>query len=297
MPAGDIAMKVLVIGATGLVGWHVARRFAEEKVVRTGLKNIAPGVRPLDVRDAAAVSALVREVEPAVVIHAAADPNVEHCERDPQGTRAVNVDGVRNVAAAAEQVGARVAYFSSDYVFDGRASRPYIETDATSPLNEYGRQKVEAESIVLSEGGGLVCRVSGVFGWERGRRDCRNFVCQVVQRLTQGQEVRAAADQTLCPTYAPDIADVVWRLIGAQAAGIVHVVGPDAMSRADFAKAVAKAFGLAADRVQAVQSSELGLLATRPAFSALDTARLRRAGLRVPRPPRLALARMAKEAA
>ncbi len=287
--------RVLVIGASGLVGWHVAKRLAAGEVTVVGFRNVSAGMRSLDVREPTLVRALITETAPSVIVLAAADPSVEGCERDPDSTRRVNVDGVRNVVAAAAEIRSRVVYFSSDYVFDGSSQRPYAEDAATSPINEYGRQKVEAESVVLSEPTGLVCRISGVFGWERGRQDCRNFVCQVIQRLERGERVRAASDQTLCPTYAEDIAVAVDQLIAAGVSGVIHVVGPDAMTRAAFARLVADAFRLSVDRVDAVATRDLGLAAARPAFSALATARLRSAGVRAPRSPRVALAEMATE--
>lgn len=286
---------VLVIGASGLVGWHAASAFPEGNTVRVAFANVGAGMRRLDIRDADSVVALVGEVAPSVIVHAAADPNVEACERDPAGTRHVNVDGVRNVAKAAAAARSKLVYFSSDYVFDGAASAPYGEDDPTAPANEYGRQKVDAESIVLSNSSGLVCRISGVFGWERGRTDCRNFVCQVIRRLESGERVRAASDQTLCPTYAPDIAVVVSQLIRRNAAGVVHVAGPDPMTRAEFACAVAESFRLSADRVDAVPTSELKLVATRPRYSALSTSRLAALGIDTPRPVRAALKTMAEE--
>lgn len=287
--------KILVIGASGLVGWYVAQRNSEIETVRVGFKNVAAGMRSVDVRELGSVRALILEVVPTVIVLAAADSSVEGCERDPDSTRRVNVDGVRNVVAAAADIGSRVVYFSSDYVFSGSSVRPYNEDDATSPVNEYGRQKVDAESYVLSEPAGLVCRISGVFGWERGRTDCRNFVCQVVQRLERGERVRAAGDQSLCPTYAPDIADAVGDLIAGDARGVVHVAGPDVMTRAAFARLVAEAFGLPVGRIDAVATKDLGLVAARPTFSALASSRLRASGARAPRPPRVALAEMARE--
>lgn len=227
---------VLVIGASGLVGWHVANALPEGTTVRVAFANVGAGMRRLDIRDADAVASLVREVTPSVIVHAAADPNVEACKRDPAGTRQVNVDGVR-IATAAAAARSKLVYFSSDYVFDGAANAPYAEDAPTAPLNEYGRQKVDAEAIVLSNSSGLVCRISGVFGWELGRTDCRNFVCQVIRRLESGERVRVASDQTLCPTYAPDIAVVVSQLIRRNASGVVHVAGPDPMTRAEFAHA------------------------------------------------------------
>ncbi len=265
-------MKLLVVGASGLVGSHLRRTLTSLGEVRGTFRSSPhPGLDALDVREATAVSQCVDGARPDVVICAAADPNVDGCERDPAGTRLVNVDGFRNVARAAQQVGAKIVYFSSDYVFDGE-NGPYSEDDPVAPINEYGRQKVEAEAITRESSAHLICRISGVFGWEPRRK---NFVCQVVDRLRAGQPVTAATDQVLCPTYAAEIAAAVRDLLANGATGTVHVVGPEALARADFARRIAQAFGLDASNVSGVPTSDMQLAARRPRYSALRDDRLR----------------------
>jgi dTDP-4-dehydrorhamnose reductase len=264
-------LRSLVVGATGLVGSHVAKALAQlGPVERTAHTRAGAGIRLLDIRDEAAVARVVAETTPDVVVCAAAEPFVERCEREPETTAAINVTGSANVARAAAEAAALVVFFSSDYVFDG-SHPPYRETDPVRPLNEYGRQKVAAERIVAASRDHLICRTSGVFGVEPRRK---NVVYQVIDRIARGERVRAADDQILCPTGAFELAEALVALIVAEARGIVHICGPDALTRAAFARLVANTFGLDTEKIDAVSTRELGLIARRPRDSSLRTERL-----------------------
>lgn len=235
------------------------------------LTSPRPNLDRLDIRDAGAVRRYIAETHAEVVLVTAADPSVDRCEIEPAATRRVNVEGVRNVADAARDIGATFVYFSSDYVFDGEDG-PYRETDPVHPINEYGRQKVDAEELAGALQSHIVCRVSGVFGWEPHRR---NFVCQVIDRLRTAKDVVAADDQVLCPTYAIELARVVRHLVASGFEGTIHVVGPEALTRAAFASRVAQAFGLDATAIRGVPGSSLKAKAPRPTNSALSDTRLR----------------------
>lgn len=240
-------------------------------VAATGFSRSANGTVPLDVRDEAAVRRVVSAARPDVVVCAAAEPHVDLCEREPRQTRAINVDGFRHVATAAAAAGATLVYFSSDYVFDGRLG-DYREDAVMCPINEYGRQKVEAETIAQQVPKWIVLRISGVFGVDDRRK---NFVYQVVDRLRAGAPVLAADDQTLCPTWAPALADALAVLLRGGFIGICNVVGPEPTVRVDFARRIGLAFGLDTAPVRAVHSNELTGAAPRPARSSLSDGLLR----------------------
>jgi dTDP-4-dehydrorhamnose reductase len=150
--------------------------------------------------------------------------------------------------------------FSSEYVFDGAAGQ-YAETAERHPINEYGRQKVELEDLALASGRALVCRTSGVFGYERQRK---NFVTKLVDHLREGQAFDVPSDQLITPTYAPSLGSAVVDLVEEGATGIVHTAGPRILSRADFSTRVAEAFGLPTSLLRMLPTSELGLVAQRP---------------------------------
>jgi dTDP-4-dehydrorhamnose reductase len=263
---------VLLIGAGGLVGRHLRHALGDIRTIPTVRSSVTGAGIPLDITDHDAVRRAIREAKPDVILLAAAEAYVERCEREPAATRRVNVDAPRIIAAESEAVGAMLVVFSSEYVFDGTAGR-YAEDDERRPINEYGRQKVELEDLVLATGHGLVCRTSGVFGADPPRK---NFVCQLVDRLRAGQPFDVASDQLITPTYAPALADAVVRLVRLRHEGTVHVAGPRVLGRMEFAQLVAEAYALPAELLRPRLTAELGLAAPRPLRCGLEVDTLRR---------------------
>lgn len=268
---GDV--EALIIGAAGLVGSHVRAAFAGRSVVGTFNRTPAPDAVPLDITDEAAVSTLVRSLRPRVVVLAAAEAHVERCEREPEATRRVNVQGARTVVQAVREHGATIVVFSSEYVFDGRSGL-YGEEEPRSPINEYGRQKAEVEEIARSAERHVVCRTSGVFGWEPAGK---NFVCQMLRRLRAGEPFPVPTDQVITPTYAPDLARALVELVDRGLVGTFHVVGPRPLPRDEFARLVAKAFALPLALLRPMRTEELGLVAPRPRNAGLRDDKLRAA--------------------
>jgi dTDP-4-dehydrorhamnose reductase len=265
------ARPVLVIGAAGLVGRHVRSAFGGRDVVATQYRRTVAGAEPLDITDAAATRALVARLRPDVVVLAAAEPYVELCEREPEATRRVNVEGARTVAMATAEMDALLVVFSSEYVFDGRHG-PYREDHPTAPINEYGRQKVAVETIARELPRHLVCRTSGVFGWEPDRK---NFACQVIDHLRAGRRFVVPSDQVITASYAPSLAAAVRDLVDGGHVGMFHVAGPSILPRGEVARLAARAFGLDESLIDERPTAELGLVAPRPRSAGLTTERLR----------------------
>ena len=269
-----MSVDALVIGASGLVGSALLRTAAEQGLLVTGTFNSHPveGLTKLDITDPEAVTSRIAALQPRLVILPAANPNVEYCEREPAPTSAVNVQGAQNVVSACAKVGAHLTYLSSDYVFDGRDG-PYDEQARPSPICEYGRQKLQAEQIVLHglPHGGLVIRTTGVFGIER---QGKNFLYRLIETLRKGQPLVTPADQIATPTSADDLANVIWRLALRGASGVYHVTGPDLLSREAFARLAAQIFGLPTTTIKGVPTAQLGQLAPRPLNAGLTSTRL-----------------------
>lgn len=266
-----MSRHILVIGASGQVGYHLLRAASWSGVEAVGTYSSSPveGLAHLDIRRPAEVRALVERIEPAAIFLAAAMTHVDRCESEPELTREVNVAGPAHVARAAAGVGARLVFFSSDYVFNGRDG-PYSEEILPSPISEYGRQKAEAEAIVAEElpDSHVIVRTTGVYGWEP---QGKNFVIRVIRTLEEGEGIAVPADQVATPTYAPNLADASLVLGAGDFCGVYNVAGPDLLTRADFAAVVAKVFGLAAQRIEAVETSTLGQTAPRPLNGGLRT--------------------------
>lgn len=266
-PNGHV--RWMLFGASGLVGSHLRVALTGRDVVATSNRTPTPGAIPVDLSDHAAAAQAVRDARPDVIVMAAADAHVERCEREPARTRAVNVESVRTVAAAAPE--ATLVVFSSEYVFDGETG-PYVEDDPVSPLNEYGRQKLEIEALARGHGAHLICRVSGVYGWSPART---SFVAQLVDALRAGRRFPVPSDQLITPTPAPDLARAVVELIDRGARGTFHAAGPEILERPEFARRTAVAFGLDAALIDAVPTATLGLSARRPLRAGLRTEKLR----------------------
>jgi len=262
----------LVVGAAGLVGSHLWAFLSDAgvEVSACDVDSLPVGIS-LDIRDRQQVARVFSELRPDVVYLAAAITHVDYCESHPEETRSVNVRGAINVAEAASAIDAKVVYFSSDYVFDG-TNGPYSETDPTNPICEYGRQKVLVEQyLALVSLDCLIIRTTVVYGWEWQRK---NFVCRLLRTLQDGKALYAPADQIGSPTYAPDLAEGVFKLVRSGARGLYHVVGAQTASRYDFAVAAATAFGLPATLIRPVVTAELGQAARRPLSGGMKTAKL-----------------------
>ncbi|MBI4059855.1 MAG: SDR family oxidoreductase [Elusimicrobia bacterium] len=269
--------KVMVIGGTGLVGNALLRAWRAagvEVAAATYHCHASGGFLQLDMRDSGKVRALLSAHRPALVAVPAANPYVDYCEEHPEETRRVNVEGTLNVALACREFGIRMIFYSSDYVFDGIQGR-YREEDATSPINEYGRQKEQTERGVLAaDPRNLVIRTAGAYGWQW---EPKNFVLQVRRNLAAGRPMRVAGDLRYNPTYVENLAEITVALAAGGAGGIFHVVGAEEIARAEFARRAARAFGLDASLIEAVSVDEFKSPTARPKQTSLRTDKVRRA--------------------
>ena len=195
-----------------------------------------------------------------LVVHAAAWTDVDGAETDPQGAAAVNVGGTQHAAS----LGAPLVYVSTDYVFDGRKTAPYVESDAPNPLSAYGRTKLLGEAAAGENA--WIVRSSGLFGWTG-----RNFVRTMLAFGAERDEVAVVGDQRSAPTYVGHLADAL-REVVALPQGVWHVAADGECSWAELAEAIFEEAGLRC-RVRRISSEELGRPAPRPAYSVLRSER------------------------
>jgi dTDP-4-dehydrorhamnose reductase len=267
-------MRAIVVGGSGQIGGWLLRTLAGRGHEAVGTYQTVPqdGLVPLDAARLDEAAGFVRGARPDVVFYPAGFTWVDGCERDPARAFAANLDQPMNLARASGEVGARFVYFSTDYVFDGHAG-PYDEGAPPHPLSAYGRAKRDAE-LTLADALGermLVARTSWVFGPER---QGKNFAYQLVRALGQGKALEAPSDQVSSPSYGPDVARAVVDLVEAGTSGLIHVVGPEVMGRVEFARAIARAFGLDPALIVAKTTAELGQGAPRPLNGGLLATRL-----------------------
>jgi dTDP-4-dehydrorhamnose reductase len=278
-------MRVVVAGGHGQLGRSLAARGAMH-----GHEVIALGRDALDLGDPAEIADVLAAHAPALVINAAAYTAVDKAEGDRDRALAVNRDGAANLARCAAARGIRALHVSTDYVFDGRGTRPYREDDPTAPLGVYGESKLEGERLV-HDAGGVVVRTSWVFA-TRGP----SFV-QTMLRLAREREVlRVVADQRGCPTWAVDLADALLAL-GARPSldATYHYCGDGETTWHAFATAIVEEarryVPLACTQIDAIPTAEYPTPAKRPGYSVLDTTRIRSLGI-VPPSWKIGLARV-----
>jgi dTDP-4-dehydrorhamnose reductase len=262
-------MKVLVTGGSGQVGRALIASAPASATV-SALPHDA-----LDIGNAEAVGKAVAAFRPAVIINAAAYTAVDQAEADPAAAQRINGDGPRYLAKAASSVeGCRLLQISTDYVFDGRDSAPYLTSSATGPVSVYGRSKLAGEQAVLSvlpERSAIV-RTAWVYA-ARGR----NFVLTMLRLMREKGAVRVVADQRGSPTSADSIARALWALAARpQLSGILHWTDEGVATWHEFACAISEegvAAGLLPARasVTPITTAEYPTSAQRPANSMLDT--------------------------
>ncbi|MBI3581090.1 MAG: dTDP-4-dehydrorhamnose reductase [Nitrospinae bacterium] len=255
-------MNVVITGANGGLGSALLSACARlhPSWRATGvIRKDADLARPLDVVHP------ILSANPDVVIHCAAMTRVDACETEPELARAVNVEGTRAVASAAETAGARMVYISTDYVFDGKGGAPYPVGAAPNPLNVYGKTKLEGEFLTLAEKNSLVVRTSWLYG-----KVGKSFPAAVLRLCQTQKEIRMVTDQKSSPTYSEDLAAAIIKLLGKKASGIYHVSNSGSATWHEFAKAVMELKGIRGVKLTATTSDELKAAAKRPADSRLD---------------------------
>lgn len=276
--------NVLIIGANGFTGRRMLDDYSTNptyNVTGSSLRDdIHPGGNyrfiPTDIRDAAAVDALFAAVHPDVVINTSALSVPDYCETHHEEAFATNVAAVENLANACRKQGCRFIHLSTDFVFSGDTTVPYVETDSTGPVNYYGVTKQEAEKrIPACCDNYAIVRVVVVYGKALPGQH-GNILQLVANRLREGQEIRVVSDQWRTPTYVGDIASGVERLMTHPSNGIYHLCGSDCVTIADIAYRVADYLKLDRSLIRPVTTEEMQEATPRPRFSGLSIEKARR---------------------
>jgi dTDP-4-dehydrorhamnose reductase len=267
-------MKVLITGAAGQVGQALTR------TAPAGVDAFAASRRELNIADALGVSEFVNAHRPDLIINAAAYTAVDKAESEPGEARAGNESGPRHLAAAAGRSGARMIHISTDFVFNGASSTPYLPGDRPAPLGVYGASKLAGETAVLEAlpERALVLRTAWLYA-SAGK----NFLLTMLRLMREKGSVRVVADQIGTPTAAESVARTIWALARQPALhGIYHWTDAGVASWYDFAVAIAEE-GLGqglltqAAEVIPIMTAEYPTPAQRPRFSVLDTRSTREA--------------------
>ncbi len=271
-------MKVLVTGTSGQLGFDVMEELARRGYTGIGADRSDSDAEfehvILDITDKEKVFQVVKEVNPDVIVHCAAWTNVDAAE-DPKNlnvVRAVNVDGTRNLAEVAKEVGAKFVYISTDYVFDGQGERPWQPDDKNyAPLNVYGQSKLDGELAVAETlEKYFIVRIAWVFG-----RNGKNFIKTMIEVGKTHPEVRVVDDQIGTPTYTVDLARLLVDMIETDKFGYYHATNEGGyISWADFTEEIYRQTGMDV-KVNRVTTAEYGeSVAKRPFNSRLDKSKL-----------------------
>ena len=278
--------RILVTGASGMVGSYARQVFAEDELTLT---DVAPGATTLDIRQLAAVREAVASVRPDVVLHLAAATDVDRCQQEPDMAYHVNALGTQNLALACQALDVPLVYISTAAVFDGDKPDPYHEFDAPGrPANFYGASKLAGERVVAS----LLRRYYIVrAGWMigGGPKD-KKFVGKMTQLIRAGRTpLEAVHDKWGSPTYAKDLLQGIRALLETRAYGLYHMVNPGACTRYDMALAMRDALQRPDVEIHAVASDRFPLPAPRGRSEAMRNLTLELSGLQMMRPWREAL--------
>jgi dTDP-4-dehydrorhamnose reductase len=241
-PVGT-GQRVLITGAGGQLGRALAEEFPDASALSRADWDVT--LPPPELAE-----------PPGVVLHAAAWTDVDGAEDDPQDAAAVNVGGTRHAA----DLGAPLVYYSTDYVFDGRKSEPYVESDPPNPLSAYGRTKLYGEGAAGEQA--WIVRSSGLFG-----PTGTNFVRTMLELARERDEIAVVDDQRTAPTYVAQLAAATRELL-ERPFGVWHLTAAGDATWAEFAEAIFEETGLDT-RVRRISSDELGRPAQRPAYSVL----------------------------
>jgi dTDP-4-dehydrorhamnose reductase len=266
-------MRVAITGAAGLFGHGLVAAFSTRHTVFPLTRADA------DITDAEAVRAVMEKLRPDVVVHPAGIPDLDICDADPAKAWLVNYHGTRHLVDAARQVGAGIAYISTDAVFDGRQNTPYAESDPALPITVYGRTKLRGEEVVRDYINHWVFRVSVLFGPGK-----ENFVEKGLRKIAAGEAYVVAADQMGSATYTLDAGHKILEVVQARAYGLYHLSNQGPCSRYDLARRAAELSGYDPSKVIGKPSAEMGRRAPRLKYAVMEMRALTRAGFALPRP-------------
>ena len=254
--------NVLIIGASGLVGSYLYRLISNEcDTTGTFRGHPLKNAIYLDITDRQAVEDTVSRISPDYIFLPAALTNVDRCEEEKELCFRVNVGGTQNIVDALKGTAAKIVYFSTDYIFDGR-NGPYSESDQPHPLTEYGKSKLEGETnIQKALNNFLIIRTTCVYGWEPQEK---NFVIKLIKKIKTGGKIEVPIDQITTPTYAGNLAEISWNLAKKDKRGIYNVAGNSLLSRLEFAYLVSAIFGLDRSLIQGVKTQVMQHRALRP---------------------------------
>jgi dTDP-4-dehydrorhamnose reductase len=264
--------RAVITGASGLLGASMLGAFEGAEGWARHASALPDGtpLRRVDLLEDAGPA--LREAAPGLVVHCAALTDVDACERDPAAAHALNADAPARLAAAAYALGARFVHISTDAVYDGERPGSHAEDEPPRPANVYAETKLEGERAVLAAHPEALVLRTNMHGWTPSGR--QSFSEAILRDLLAGERLTLFSDVRFSPLVVTDHARLIKRLAGHS--GVFNLGAADAVTKEEFGRIVARAFGLSEALIAGVSLASIDLTAARPRNTALDVARLTR---------------------
>lgn len=256
-------MKIFITGGTGQLGYDLI-----EEAKKRGYKYLAPSSKELDIRDKDNLYRIINKYKPDVVFHCAAYTAVDKAEEEKELCYSINVTGTQNIVDVAKEMGIKVVYISTDYVFDGMKEGYYNENDIPNPINHYGYTKLEGEKLVSSLNDYLIVRISWVFGING-----KNFVKTMINLASTKDELNVVSDQVGSPTYTEDLSKLLIDMVEKHKQGIFNATNEEYCSWYEFAKYIFEINNINI-KVNPILTKDYKTLAKRPLNSKLSKEKL-----------------------
>ena len=265
--------RILVIGAKGMLGRDLVKILHSTFHTHQDPNReiLEWDIDEIDIREEKKTVNKIESFRPEIVINVAAYTDVDGCESNEEKAFAVNAEGMKHVALGALRCRAKVVYLSTDYIFDGKKREPYLEDDASNPLNVYGRSKWKGEQYVRELAKDvLIVRTQWLYG-----RYGNNFVTSILRQAREKKVLSIVNDQIGSPTYTVDLSEAISVLLQCDARGVFHVANSDLCSWYTFGQTILKLSGMERVKVIPISSKELSRTAIRPAYSVLNCQKLK----------------------
>jgi dTDP-4-dehydrorhamnose reductase len=273
-------MRILVTGASGLLGLNFGLQFAGQHTI-IGLVNEhqLPDVpfewKKVDLSQPGAATEAIRTAKPDVILHCAALANVDACERLPELAQRLNTDLPAEIAAAARRAGTKLVHISTDAVFDGRQEVAYSESSPANPINAYARTKLAGEAAVLSANPEAIIARVNFYGWSlSGSRSLGELF---INNLQAGRRMNGFTDVWFCPLQVNVLGEILLKMVEKNLSGLYHTVSRECLSKYDFGCRIARLFGLDDGLIDPVSWRDGNLTSPRSPNLRLDTTKLEKA--------------------
>jgi dTDP-4-dehydrorhamnose reductase len=265
-------MKIIILGGKGQLGKEF-ENFLKDKAEIYSFSHLE-----LDVLNQELLIKKIQEIKPEIVINCSAYTKVDKAEEEKEECIKVNAIGAKNVSYASYKVGAKVIYFSTDYIFDGEKESPYTELDSPNPISTYGRSKLLGEIYTSKHNPNyLILRISWLYGING-----RNFIKTIIKKAKEEKELKIVSDQKGSPTYTLDVVKQTWELIKKDKVGIYHSADQGETSWYEFAKKIIEKLKINV-KISPIKTGEYPALAKRPKYSVLDNHFLKLEGINIMR--------------